>query len=129
MKKIILVLLISFFGVKAAKSQAAYKNVSAVEFKSLIEKQKGVLIDLRTPDEIKKGKIKGATEIDFLAVDFNKEADKLDKSKTYYLYCAGGGRSADAAEILISKGFKQVVNLEKGFADWKKQNFEIEKKP
>ena len=95
----------------------------------MIEKQKGIVIDLRTPDEIKKGKIKGATEIDFLAVDFNKEADKLDKSKTYYLYCAGGGRSADAAEILISKGFKQIVNLEKGFADWKKQNFEIEKKP
>jgi rhodanese-related sulfurtransferase len=45
------------------------------------------------------------------------------------LYCAGGGRSADASEILISKGFKHVVNLEKGFADWKKQNFEIEKKP
>ena len=110
-------------------ANAQYKNVTAVEFKSLIEKQKGVVIDLRTVDEIKKGKIKGATEIDFLGVDFNKEADKLDKSKTYYLYCAGGGRSADASEILISKGFKQVVNLEKGFADWKKQNFEIEKKP
>ena len=108
---------------------AQYKNVTAVEFKSLIEKQKGFVIDLRTADEIKKGKIKGATEIDFLVVDFNKEADKLDKSKTYYLYCAGGGRSADAAEILASKGFKHVVNLEKGFADWKKQNFEIEKKP
>lgn len=110
-------------------ANAQYKNVTAVEFKSLIEKQKGVVIDLRTVDEIKKGKIKGATEIDFLGVDFNKEADKLDKSKTYYLYCAGGGRSADASEILISKGFKHVVNLEKGFADWKKQNFEIEKKP
>jgi rhodanese-related sulfurtransferase len=127
MKKIILIMLITLISFNYANAQ--YKNVTAVEFKSLIEKQKGVVIDLRTPDEIKKGKIKGATEIDFLGVDFNKEADKLDKSKTYYLYCAGGGRSADASEILISKGFKHVVNLEKGFADWKKQNFEIEKKP
>jgi rhodanese-related sulfurtransferase len=126
MKKIILISLISLISINYANAQ--YKNVSASEFKNLLEKQKGILIDLRTPDEIKKGKIKGATEIDFLAVDFNKEAEKLDKSKTYYLYCAGGGRSADAAEVLISKGFKQVVNLEKGFADWKKQNFEIEKK-
>jgi rhodanese-related sulfurtransferase len=127
MKKIILIMLITLISFNYANAQ--YKNVTAVEFKSLIEKQKGVVIDLRTVDEIKKGKIKGATEIDFLATDFNKEADKLDKSKTYYLYCAGGGRSADASEILISKGFKHVVNLEKGFADWKKQNFEIEKKP
>jgi phage shock protein E len=127
MKKIILIMLITLISFNYANAQ--YKNVTAVEFKSLIEKQKGVVIDLRTVDEIKKGKIKGATEIDFLGVDFNKEADKLDKSKTYYLYCAGGGRSADASEILISKGFKHVVNLEKGFADWKKQNFEIEKKP
>jgi rhodanese-related sulfurtransferase len=127
MKKIILIMLITLISFNYANAQ--YKNVTAVEFKSLIEKQKGVVIDLRTVDEIKKGKIKGAVEIDFLATDFNKEADKLDKSKTYYLYCAGGGRSADASEILISKGFKHVVNLEKGFADWKKQNFEIEKKP
>jgi rhodanese-related sulfurtransferase len=127
MKKIILIMLITLISYNYANAQ--YKNVTAVEFKSLIEKQKGVVIDLRTADEIKKGKIKGATEIDFLGVDFNKEADKLDKSKTYYLYCAGGGRSADAAELLSSKGFKHVVNLEKGFADWKKQNFEIEKKP
>jgi phage shock protein E len=129
MQKIFLILAIFFIGLNLAVSQTKYKNVSAPEFKSLIEKEKGVLIDLRTPEEIKKGKIKGATEIDFLAVDFNKEADMLDKSKTYYLYCAGGGRSADASEILISKGFKKVVNLEKGFSDWKKQNFEIEKKP
>jgi len=127
MKKIFFIVLTFLISINFVKAQ--FKNVTAVEFKSLIEKQKGIVIDLRTPDEIKKGKIKGATEIDFLAVDFNKEADKLDKSKTYYLYCAGGGRSADAAEILISKGFKQIVNLEKGFADWKKQNFEIEKKP
>ena len=58
MKKIILVFLISMIGANVSKAQVAYKNVSAYEFKNLLEKQKGVLIDLRTPDEIKKGKIK-----------------------------------------------------------------------
>ena len=61
-------------------------------------------------------------------VDFEKEADKLDKKKTYYVYCAGGGRSADAAEILVKKGFKNVVNLTGGFSAWKKANLEIELK-
>jgi len=125
--RLILVVVLSYATTSFAQ-KAAYTNASAAEFKTMIETKKGVLIDLRTPDEIKKGKIKGAQEIDFLAVDFAKEADKLDKKKTYYLYCAGGGRSSEAAEILISKGFKNVVNLQKGFSEWKKMNFEIEQK-
>ena len=44
------------------------------------------------------------------------------------MYCAGGGRSADAAEILVKKGFKNVVNLTGGFSAWKKANLEIELK-
>lgn len=103
-----------------------YKNVKAAEFKSLMEKKKGVLIDLRTPDEIKKGKIKGAQEIDFFAADAESKIIKLDKKKTYYIYCAGGGRSGDCAELMVKNGFKNIVNLEKGFSDWKKAGYEIE---
>jgi len=44
------------------------------------------------------------------------------------LYWAGGGRSSDAAEILVKKGFKNVVNLIGGFTAWKKANLEIELK-
>jgi phage shock protein E len=103
-----------------------YKNVNATEFKTLVEKKKGVVIDLRTPDEIKKGKIKGAQEIDFFASDAEARIDKLDKKKTYYIYCAGGGRSGECAEMMVNKGFKNVVNLEKGFSEWKKLGYEME---
>ena len=129
MKKIMMILVVVLsYTTTSFAQKAAYTNASAAEFKTMMETKKGVVIDLRTPDEIKKGKIKGSQEIDFLAVDFAKEADKLDKKKIYYLYCAGGGRSSEAAEILISKGFKNVVNLQKGFSEWKKMNFEIEQK-
>lgn len=126
MKTILIV--IAFVGLSIGmKAQTpAYKNVNATEFKAMMEKNKGVLIDLRTPDEIKKGKIKGATEIDFLSLDVEQKIDALDKNKTYYVYCAGGGRSADCAEMMINKGFKNVINLQKGFADWKKSGYDIE---
>lgn len=125
-----ILLLIAFLGSSFIMNAQtpAYKNVGAAEFKSMMEKSKGVLIDLRTPDEIKKGKIKGALEIDFLSTDIDQKIDKLDKNKTYYVYCQGGGRSADCAELMINKGFKKVINLEKGFSDWKKSGFEIETK-
>lgn len=105
------------------------KNVDATEFKKLIEEKKYVLIDLRTTEEIKsKGMIRGATQIDFLDKNVEATIEKLDKSKGYLIYCAGGGRSADCAELMQKQGFKEVVNLEKGFIDWKNKGFETETK-
>ena len=127
-KLIIVFLLVTGSFIHMNAQKAGYKNVGAVEFKSMMEKKKGVLIDLRTPDEIKKGKIKGAEEFDFFAADAESKIIKLDKKKTYYIYCAGGGRSGDCAELMVKNGFKNIVNLEKGFSDWKKAGFEIETK-
>ena len=126
MKKILLLIFLSFgFGITAQTT----KNVDAETFKKLIAENKSVLIDLRTSDEINsKGMIKGARQIDFLAKDAEVIIGKLDKKKTYLIYCAGGGRSGDCAELMQKLGFKEVVNLERGFDDWKRKGFEIEKK-
>lgn len=126
MKKIIVLALLCFgFGVTAQTT----KNVDAGTFKKLIDEQKSILIDLRTSDEIhSKGMITGAKQIDFLAKDAEAVIGKLDKKKTYLIYCAGGGRSGDCAELMQKLGFKEVVNLEKGFDDWKRKGFEIENK-
>jgi rhodanese-related sulfurtransferase len=127
MKKIITLILV--FISAFSFSQEVIKNVDAVTFKKMIEEKKYILIDLRTADEIKsKGKIKGAKELDFLDKNVEANIDKLDKKKGYLIYCAGGGRSADCADLMKKKGFKEVVNLEKGFSDWKNKGFEIEKK-
>lgn len=105
------------------------KNVDATEFKKLVDEKKYVLIDLRTNDEIKsKGMIKGATQIDFLDKNAEANIEKLEKNKTYLIYCAGGGRSSDCAEFMQKQGFKEVINLEKGFSDWKNKGYEIETK-
>lgn len=108
--------------------QTSTKNVDAAEFKKLIDENKSVLIDLRTPEEIKsKGMIKGAKQIDYFSKNAEAEIDKLDRKKTYLIYCAGGGRSSECAALMEKKGFKSVVNLEKGFDDWKRKGFEIQK--
>jgi phage shock protein E len=124
MKKLVLLILTLFALPSIAQNT---KNVNAEEFKKLIESNKGVLIDLRTDDEIKsKGKIKGAIQIDFLAKDSDAQIAKLDKNKTYLLYCAGGGRSSQCAELMQKEGFKETFNLEKGFGEWKSKGYEIE---
>jgi len=123
-----LITLLFFFFPVFCFSQTT-KNVDAATFKKLIDEKKSVLIDLRTTDEIKnKGMIPGAIQLDFLSKESEQEIDKLDKNKKYLIYCAGGGRSGDCAELMQKKGFKDVVNLEKGFGDWKKNGFAIETK-
>lgn len=103
------------------------ENVDAVTFKKLIDNKKSVLIDLRTDDELKnKGFIKGAKQIDYFGKNAETIIKKLDKKKTYLIYCAGGGRSGQCADLMKENGFLHVVNLEKGFDDWKKKGFEIE---
>lgn len=127
MKKLLTLILLSLsFGFTA---QTIVKNVDALTFKKLIDEKKYVLIDLRTSEEINsKGMIKGAQQIDYFAKDAEELLLKLDKKKTYLIYCAGGGRSGECADLMKKNGFKEVVNLEKGFDDWKRKGMEIEKK-
>ncbi len=127
MKKIITLLALFISAISFA--QTKIENVDATTFKKLIDEKKSVLIDLRTSDELKmKGYIKGSTQIDYFQNNIEAVITKLDKKKTYLIYCAGGGRSGECAELMQKLGFTHVVNLEKGFDDWKKKGFEIEKK-
>ncbi len=127
MKK--LLTLLAIITASLSFSQTKVENVDAATFKKLIDEKKAVLIDLRTDDELKnKGFIKGAKQIDFFAKTAEETIAKLDKKKTYLIYCAGGGRSGQCAELMTKEGFTHVVNLEKGFDDWKKKGFEIEMK-
>lgn len=127
MKKIITIL--ALFTSMMSISQTKIEHVDAATFKKLIDEKKSSLIDLRTDDELKnKGFIKGAAQIDYFKKDAEETIAKLDKNKTYLIYCAGGGRSGECAELMQKLGFIHVVNLEKGFDDWKKKGFEIDMK-
>ncbi len=108
---------------------AVVTNLSADQFKEMITTDKtGMIIDLRTPNEIEKGFIAGSIQIDYLGKSFDTQMAALDKNKTYYVYCQAGGRSADAAVYMEKQGFKKVFNLEKGFSDWKAKGFPVDKK-
>lgn len=81
------------------------------ELSSMIKSDPGVIIDVRTLSEWESGHIDRATHADWNSGDFKTVAATLDKSKTYYLYCAAGGRSAKATEYLKNLGFTKVFNI------------------
>jgi rhodanese-related sulfurtransferase len=98
------------------------KDVSADEAFSLIEKRSGdphfIILDVRTDGEYTEGHIEGALNIDYKSSDFSKRLEELDKDDTYLLYCASGGRSAKALEIMRELGFMNIYHLYKGFMSW-----------
>ncbi|NOT38838.1 MAG: rhodanese-like domain-containing protein [Saprospiraceae bacterium] len=88
-----------------------YSQSKPVKMSELLIKNPGVVIDVRTIDEWNSGHYKNALHLDWLNGDLKKECANFDKSKTYYLYCAAGGRSGQATEYMKSLGFRNVVNL------------------
>jgi len=96
---------------------AITKNVNANESNSLIEKG-GSLIDVRTPEEVVNGAIEGSINIDFNNSSFKSDIEKLDKNVQVLVYCASGGRSGRAMDIMKGMGFKEVYNLNGGYNGW-----------
>ena len=74
-----------------------------------------ILLDVRTPEEYSFGHLDGAMNVNWYDIDFKEKVDDLERSKTVYLYCKAGGRSAKAAAVMREMGFTNVVNLEGGY--------------
>lgn len=80
--------------------------------------KKGILVDVRTPEEYADGHLNNALNINWLDDNFSHHFESMSKDRTIYVYCKKGGRSAKAQEKLISLGFTNVINLEGGYDAW-----------
>lgn len=76
------------------------------------------VVDVRTAEEFASGHLAQAVMIDYYKSDFKSQIAKLDKNKPVFVYCAAGGRSGSATEILQDLGFKKVYDLKGGYRAW-----------
>ena len=74
------------------------------------------IVDVRQPNEYKQGHIPGAKLLPLPELD--KRLDELDPDKPALVYCAVGGRSRVAAQMLSGKGYQTVYNLKGGYKAW-----------
>jgi rhodanese-related sulfurtransferase len=83
------------------------------------EDQNSFILDVRTPEEYEEKHIPNSKLINVHdAQNFVSEIEKLEKDKSYYVYCKSGGRSTMACQIMEQMGFSDVANLEGGITDW-----------
>ncbi len=84
-----------------------------IEAKSAEEYQ---LLDVRQPKEYEAGHIPGSIFIPLK--ELPGRLGELDKGKTVIAYCAVGGRSRAAAQLLTGSDFKEVYNMTGGIKAW-----------
>ncbi len=94
------------------------ENIDNAQLQALLKDEEVQLVDVRTPEEWSYGQIEGAEKIDFYDPEFLTKLEEFDKDKPLVLYCAAGGRSAQAASKLQNTGFKKIYNLSGGFRGW-----------
>jgi len=116
---------------EASTNQPAVKTnlvhrVNVEEFAAQLNQTNVVILDVRTATEFSSGHIKGATNINYFSSDFESALAKLDKSKTYLVYCAGGGRSAMACKKMHDLQFPRLFDLAPGFSGWKRAKKPVE---
>ena len=71
------------------------------------------ILDVRKSNELQVGLVENSIHMPLS--DIQDSVSKLDPSKDYFIYCAGGYRSMIACSILKSEGYKNVVNIYGGF--------------
>ncbi|MGI9104415.1 MAG: rhodanese-like domain-containing protein [Terriglobales bacterium] len=117
-----------------ADANTRVKTIQAEEAKKLVKDPNVTFVDIRDSAELQRdGKIPGAVHVDRGMLEF-----RLDPTTPYHnpvfasgkkivFYCAGGGRSALAADTAQKMGLENAAHLGGGFKGWKDSGGEIEK--
>lgn len=87
-----------------------------VKEKLAAEREKVCFVDVRSEDEFKSGHVPGATCVPLDRIECGTA--ELPKDKLVILSCQAGKRSARAHELLLAKGYNNLVEMEGGFSAW-----------
>ena len=114
-----IILLITILPACQSQNSSVKTNLNPDEFEKGMIQPNVQLLDVRTAGEFRNGHLKNALQADWRdKAHFKDRTQHLDKNKPIYIYCLSGGRSAAAAEWLLSQGYKEVLELEGGLASW-----------
>lgn len=81
---------------------------------------KSIVVDARKPSEYDAEHVENAINIPLDTV--NSHLESVPANEDFYLHCAGGYRSVIMASILKSRGFHNLVNVEKGISGIRNTN-------
>ena len=102
-------------------AKSSIKEVDGAEAEKILEQPNAVALDVRELNEYEAGALAGAVHIPRGFLEIQIDDNVKDKDAPIVAYCAGGTRSAFAAQTLQQLGYKNVVSLIGGFNGWKNE--------
>ena len=101
-------------------------SVGTAEAVRLINREKGVLIDVGEPAEYAAGHAAGARNVPLGRLEGAKELPS-NKALPLVLLCASGARASRAAATLRKAGYEKAFSLAGGNAAWRDAGFPVDK--
>ncbi|MFZ3218598.1 MAG: rhodanese-like domain-containing protein [Rhodoferax sp.] len=93
----------------------------------LINREKGVVIDVCSPQEFAVGHVGGARNIPLGELEAKLPGAVKNKALPLILVCQSGARSGRAVMIAKKLGYEQAQSLGGGLSAWKAANLPVEK--
>ncbi|MBI5720083.1 MAG: rhodanese-like domain-containing protein [Burkholderiales bacterium] len=101
-------------------------SVPTSEAVRLINREKGVLVDVGEPDEYAAGHAAGARNVPFGQIEGSKDLPS-NKALPLLVMCPTGARAARAAAALRKAGYERAVAVGGGTAAWREAQLPIER--
>ena len=110
-----------------ALQKGAGSGVGTAEAVRLINREKGVLIDVSEPAEYAAGHAVGARNVPFGSLDGAKELPS-NKALPLLLICPTGARAGRAAGLLRKAGYDKANAVTGGLKAWREAGLPVDKK-
>lgn len=89
-----------------------FEIIYAADIDKVLQESRGILLDIREPEEYKKGHWRGARNFPY--GELEQGYTKLPKNRKIILYCEHGGGSMQMAQLLGNEGY-QVATVVGGY--------------
>ncbi|MEO7241629.1 MAG: rhodanese-like domain-containing protein [Variovorax sp.] len=93
----------------------------------LINRERAVVIDIRTPDEYAAGHVTGARNLPLDQLEARLAGTVKKKTLPLVLVCESGARSNKATGIAKQLGYEQAQALAGGLKAWRAANLPVER--
>lgn len=100
--------------------------VAPAEAVRLINREKGVVIDVCEPAEFAAGHVSGARNVPLASLEGHKSLP-ANKALPVVVVCQSGARATRAAGVLRKLGYENTQVLAGGLRAWREANLPIEK--
>lgn len=103
------------------------QHVTSAEAIRLMNHEKGLLVDVREPDEFRGGHIPNALSLPLSGLAAGLKQIEKHKARPLIVCCRTSQRSARAAVTLRKQGFASVQVLAGGITAWQGENLPVER--